>query len=116
MVALDPTKANLDQLERYLTDPSAELQMGAVSGLADVDDPAAAEHLIAALPGLTKGNQALAIDALLRTESRTDALLSLLRSGKLKATDLSDAQRTKLRQLPNESQRNRALRLLDRDQ
>jgi hypothetical protein len=115
MIALDPTKANLAQLVKYLGDANAELQMGAVSGLADVDDSAAADHLIAALPKLTKGNQALALDALLRTESRTDALLALLRSGKLKATDLSDAQRTKLRQLPNESQRSRAVRLLDRD-
>jgi HEAT repeat protein len=115
MIALDPAKANLAQLGKYLTDANAELQMGAVSGLADVDDPAATEHLIAALPRLTKGNQVLALDALLRTESRTDALLALLRSGKLKATDLSDAQRTKLRQLPNESQRSRAVRLLDRD-
>jgi hypothetical protein len=115
MIALDPTKENLAQLAKYLTCADAELQMGAVSGLADVDDPAAVQHLIAALPGLTKGNQALALDALLRTESRTDALLGLLRSGKLKAAELSDAQRTKLRQLSNESQRNRAIRLLDRD-
>ena len=115
MIALDPTKENLGQLAKYLTDANAELQMGAVSGLTDVDDPTAAEHLIAALPKLTKGNQTLALDALLRNEGRTDSLLALLRSGKLKSGDLSDAQRTKLRQLPNESQRNRAARLLERD-
>jgi HEAT repeat protein len=113
MIALDPTKENLAQLAKYLSDGNAELQMGAVSGLADVDDPLATDHLIGALPRLTKGNQALALDALLRTESRTDALLGLLRSGKLKAADLSDGQRTKLRQLPSPSQRNRAIRLLE---
>lgn len=114
MIALDPTEKQLARLAKYLSkDANSELQMGAVSGLADVDDPEATKLLAGALPELTKANQPLAIDALLRNELRIDALLGLLRSGKLKVAALSDAQRKKLRELPNSAQRDRAVRLLD---
>ena len=116
MIALDPTEEHIAQLAKYLPkDSDEELQMGAVSGLSDVESDAATVLLAAALPDLAKGNKTLAIDALLRTEQRTDALLSLLRTGKLKATDLSEAQQRKLRELSNASQRERAIKLLDRD-
>ncbi len=113
MIALDPTQDRLAQLAKYLSDTNAELQMGAVSGLSDVDDPQATEHLAGALPNLTATNQSLAIDALLRSAARTDALLGLLRSGKVKVANLTAEQRTKLRELPNQTQRDRAIRLLE---
>ena len=116
MIALDPTNDHLTQLAKYLAkDADEELQMGAVSGMSDVDSEAAAGFLASALPDLAKGNQSLAIDALLRTESRTSLLLGLLRSGKLKAAALSETQQRKLRELPSASQRERAAKLLERD-
>jgi len=116
MIALDPTNAHISQLGKHLAkDSDEELQMGAVSGLSDVDSEAATGLLASALPDLAKSNQALAIDALLRTEERTNVLLGLLQSGKFKAATLSEAQQKKLRELPNASQRERAIRLLDRD-
>ena len=56
---------------RYLAkDAHAELQMGAVSGTADIDAPEAAARAIDALPHLTAGNRRLAVGALLKTEAR----------------------------------------------
>ncbi|MFO0869926.1 MAG: hypothetical protein U0935_13415 [Pirellulales bacterium] len=56
------------QLARYLArDAHPELQMGAVSGLSDIEAPAAATTLLAALPQLTEPNRRLAIAALCRT-------------------------------------------------
>ncbi len=115
MIALDPTPEQVARLAKYLaTDANAELQMGAVSGLSDVDDPEVAKLLANSFTGLAKENQSLAIDALCRSEARTEALLGLLRSGKLRAAELSAAQQKKLRELPNPAQRERAIRLLDR--
>ncbi len=99
MIALDPQQSQLQQLGRYLTDKNAELQMGAVSGLADVDSPEAARLLAAALPDLTPGNRTLAIDALLRDKVRVKVLLGLLEIGKLSRETLSEAHRQKLLEL-----------------
>jgi hypothetical protein len=97
MIALDAQKPRLLQLAGYLTkDTDAELQMGAVSGLADVNDPKAARLLAAALVDLTPANRTLAIDGLLRSDERITVLRGLLDSGKLAPDSLSAAQRQKL--------------------
>lgn len=96
MIALAPSEKHLAQLARYLKDASAELQMGAVSGLADVDSPQATKLLAAALPDLAPANRKLAIDALLRDGERIKVLRGLLESGRLPRDALSDAQRNKL--------------------
>jgi hypothetical protein len=109
MIALDPTKEQLARLAKYLAkDADPELQMGAVSGLADVDALEATKLLAAALPNLTKENRGLAIDALLRSEARIDALLSLLESGKLAPAAVSESQQKKLSELPPGKLRERA--------
>src|SRR5687768_5500909 len=82
MIALDPAEPQLKQLARYLKDTNAELQLGAVSGLADVEDPQAARLLAAALPDLAPANRTLAIDALLRSEHRLPLLRGLFDTGK----------------------------------
>lgn len=57
------------QLARYLTkDTNKELQMGAVSALADIPSPEAATALRNALPDLAAHNRQLAQDALARKE------------------------------------------------
>jgi hypothetical protein len=114
MIALGPQEPQLKQLAGYLAkETNPELQMGAVSGLGDVDDPQAARLLSAALPELAPDNRILAIDALLRNDARTEVLLGLLESGKLAPATLNEAQRKKLRDLPDGRIRDRALRVLD---
>ena len=63
MLGVEPWAKRGDHLVRYLTHENAELQMGAVSGLADVNAPQATEALVGAIPTLTEGNRKLAIDA-----------------------------------------------------
>jgi hypothetical protein len=92
MIALVPSPKHLAQLARYLKDSNTELQMGAVSGLADVDSPQATKLLAAALPDLAPANRKLAIDALLRNGERIKALRGLVESGQLPREALSDSQ------------------------
>lgn len=75
IVALDAVETAIPHLQRYLgVDVDRELQMGAVSGLADIDAPQIAAILIGSLPDLNARNRPLAIEGLLRSESRRNAL------------------------------------------
>jgi len=91
MVAmLDYSKCE-QQLLRYLPDADqAELQMGAVSGLGDIDAPEAANSLIEALPELTPRNRKLAGETLVRTDARAMSLLQAIEQNNLPA-ELIDA-------------------------
>lgn len=73
-----------------------ELQMAAVSGLADVDSPEATRALIAALPHLGGDNRQLAIEALLRSRQRAEALNEALEGGDAIADLLDGEQLEKL--------------------
>jgi hypothetical protein len=86
--------------------------MGAISGLADVDAPPVAGLLLGGMDHYSPANRKLALDALLRTEARTAALLDALEQSKLKAAQLSDSHAQALRSLKSESLRARALKLL----
>jgi hypothetical protein len=69
-------------LVKYLDkDADDELNMGAVSGLSDIDSPEVADALIAAFADLNADNQRLAADALLRTDERTRAFKAAVESG-----------------------------------
>jgi hypothetical protein len=93
MVALADWAVAEPVLTKYLPKgTNAELQMGAVSGLADVDHPKAADLLAKSLPDLTPANRALAIDGLLRTPERAKMLKGI------KAEWLTDVQRKRLEQ------------------
>jgi hypothetical protein len=64
------------RLAKYLgPDVHAELQMGAVSGLADMPVPEAGRALLAGLRHCTPANRKLALDALLRDPTRVALLL-----------------------------------------
>jgi hypothetical protein len=80
------------QLEKYLADGNAELQMGAVSGLADMDAPAAGEALAACLPQLIEQNRKLAIEALLRTPARRSLLKQAVAEGAISESALRPEQ------------------------
>jgi putative membrane-bound dehydrogenase-like protein len=64
MLGAGPWSKRGEQLVRYLTSSNAELQMGAVSGLLDMAEPAARAALIAQLPKLEDGNRKIAEDGL----------------------------------------------------
>ncbi|MCA9049819.1 MAG: HEAT repeat domain-containing protein, partial [Planctomycetaceae bacterium] len=84
MVALRDHEQAVPHLLRYITeDTPRELQMGAVSGLGDMPSEPAATAMAAALDYLQGRNRQLAIEALLRTDGRTELLQQRLRSGML---------------------------------
>ncbi|MBP85610.1 MAG: dehydrogenase [Planctomycetaceae bacterium] len=91
MIAVAGWKEQGPHLVEYLADGTPdELQMGAVSGLADIQSDEVSKPLIEALPRLSDRNGKLAMDGLLRTEQRSLALLEAVRSGQI-ATGLVDA-------------------------
>lgn len=84
------------QLEKYLTSPDGELQMGAVSGLGDIQADEAVQKLISAFDQLNDTNKQLAIEALLRSESRRALLKQALAEKRFSAAALSAEQTAKL--------------------
>jgi putative membrane-bound dehydrogenase-like protein len=100
-----------DQLKRYLSDANAELQMGAVSGIGDVNAAEATSALIGALPSLKDHNRVLAVDALLRDAGRATALLDAIKAGKIEAKFVNDAQRKRLLENADETVAKRAAEL-----
>jgi len=88
------------QLEKYLDDANAELQMGAVSGLSDIEDASAAKALVAAFPHYNDHNRNLAIEALLRTEPRRILLRQALESGQASRDMLTSEQAKRLQHEP----------------
>jgi HEAT repeat protein len=115
MVALADWKNAEPALTKYLKkDAHPELQMGAVSGLGDVESPKAAELLVNGLADLTQGNRNLGLAALLRTPERANALLDALVAGKAKAEWLTAEHRKQLLESPDDGVRRRAAELLKR--
>lgn len=99
IIALDEWPRCRDQLKKYLAaGVHAELQMGAVSGLSDVDQPDTAPLLVQHLAGFAPRNRDLAVEALLRNESRATALLDALERKQVDITWLKDAHRQRLSQ------------------
>lgn len=112
MIALDQWAAARPQLVKYLAKSAhPELQMGAVSGLADVEGVEATGLLAKALPDLTVKNRSLAVAALLRTPDRIHAFLDAVEKGTAKIEWLTDEQRSSLKKHPDEKVRARSTRL-----
>ena len=85
IVALDDWTRAEPRLARYLAKTAnAELQQGAVSGLVDVEDPAAVALLLKSVPDLTPGNRKFAIGGMLRTPARARALLDAVAAGTIR--------------------------------
>lgn len=97
MVAMGPWDLRGAQLRKYLAPAiHAELQMGAVSGTADVQHPQATAALVEGLGHYTDGNRELALDGLLRTPERCLALLSALERGGVKREQLGQKREQRL--------------------
>lgn len=98
MLALSDWNTTAPLFEKYLVQgANAELQMGAISGLADIDLPQATEKLIAVLAHANAENRKLAIDGLLRTAERKKALLAAIESKTVDPAWLNDIQKQKLK-------------------
>ncbi|MEJ7591548.1 MAG: hypothetical protein WKF77_08360 [Planctomycetaceae bacterium] len=101
------------QLERYLQkDVHVELQMGAISGLSDVQELEVAALLIKGFADFSNENRDLALDALLRTDDRCLSLLNALAEERLPAVLKQHARVTALREHASESVRLLAARIL----
>ncbi len=91
LIPLRGWKASGEQLTKYLAKGTeAELQMGAVSGLVDVDAPEATAALVGALSHLTGTNRELALKGLLRGDDRANALLDAVEKGGVKKDALGE--------------------------
>ena len=115
MLGVEPWVKRGPQLVRYLAvGTNEELQMGAVSGLADVEATEAAAALLHAWPGLAEPNRKLALDALVRRESHALALLEALAAGRIKSEELGPERVNRLLQHEAAAVRQRAAGLLQR--
>jgi hypothetical protein len=100
------------QLLRYLpAGTNEELQMGAVSGLADIDAPQATSALVEALAHLKGRNRDLALDALLRNEPRALALLDMVDKRAVDLASLGEARLKRLEEHESHAVRERAAAL-----
>ncbi|MCC6491582.1 MAG: neutral/alkaline non-lysosomal ceramidase N-terminal domain-containing protein [Pirellulales bacterium] len=100
IVGVDDFDRRGEQLLRYLgSHVHEELQMGAVSALADVDSPQAAAMLIDNYQHLHKENRNLAIEGLLRDARGAVALRDAIDAGKVPPRDLDEQQRSKLQHM-----------------
>lgn len=118
VIGVEPWDRRGAQLFRYLVRGiHPELQMGAISGLSDVQSPpaAVAQALASGLEHYAKPNLELALDALLRDEARASVLLDLLADGRLKADRLGEARVKVLKAHASEAVRTRAGKLLGAD-
>jgi hypothetical protein len=113
MIALDDWEKRGDQLTKYLAKGTHdELQMGAISGLSDVESPEVPAKLLAGMGHYSAGNRALTLEALLRTEERAAVLVEALEKGAVKPAALVEKHVKALRGLKDEKLRARAEKVL----
>ncbi|HUG91421.1 MAG TPA: Rid family hydrolase [Planctomycetaceae bacterium] len=112
MLGVDTWERRGEQLTRYLK-PGVhdELQMGAVSGLADVREPQAVAALLSGIGHYSERNRGLALDGLLRDAARIEALLDAVERGAVRPSDLGEERIRVLRNVEDEPLRARARRL-----
>lgn len=112
MLGVAPWKDYGAQLTKYLgKGVNGELQQGAVSGLSDVDSNEVAKTLIDNFENFTEGNRQFALDALLRTEARSNRLLNAIADGKIKFAVLGPERLKKLKNSSSEKIRQRIAQL-----
>jgi hypothetical protein len=116
MLGVEPWDRRGGQLFRYLLKGvHPELQQGAVSALADVRSPSVGQAILSGLPHYSPENRALALDALLRDDQRTAALLDALEAGRVRRDDLGAERAARLKQHPRDDLRRRAAALLENE-
>jgi hypothetical protein len=108
ILGTQPFESYGPQLTKYLRSESVDLQMGAVSGLGDIEDERATMALLVEIGRYAKVNRELAVDALLRTDERSVALLNALESSSISHDVLNREQIRKLLTHENRKLRDRA--------
>lgn len=113
LVAMAGWEAASPQLIRYL-DPDVhdELQMGAVSGIADIRGPKVDSVLVSHFDAYARYNRHLALEGLMRTDARANTLLDAVEQGVIVADSLGSDRIERLREHPSEPVQRRARRLL----
>jgi hypothetical protein len=97
MLGADSWQNSGQQLVKYLGhDVGHELQMGAVSGLMDMEADQAAAAVITNFPHLHDGNKRLAIEGLLRSPERRRQLQKAIEDGQIPADELKPEERALL--------------------
>ena len=113
IIPLDPTQLHLDQLRKYLSKGvDGELQMGAVSGLGDVDLPVVTTWLKENMMDFNANNRRLAIEALGRNDDRLSGLLDAIDSKRIDKSEISKSVIDGLFASKNPSLRSKAGALL----
>ena len=113
MIAMDDWSLRREQLTRYLKEGVPdELQMGAISGLSDVESDDVVPLLLDCVKYVNDHNRMLALDALLRTPARSEKLLDAIADGRLPASRLSPSQRKTLLESKIPTLQERAVKLL----
>lgn len=113
MVAMQDWEDCRAQLSKYLQPGIPhELQMGAVSGLADIQSRHVAAALLEGMPHYSERNRNLALDALLRTPERAMLLLDAVADGNVSREQLGEKRTQQLRKRPDETVRMRAAAVL----
>jgi len=113
IIPLDPTQLHLDQLRKHLSkDVDGELQMGAVSGLSDVDLPVVTTWFNEKIIDFNATNRRLAIEALGRNDERLSGLLDAIDGKRIDKSELSKSVVDGLLASKNPSLRSRAEALL----
>jgi hypothetical protein len=86
-----------ETLSRFLgANVDAELQMGAVSAVGDMESRTATQALIMAIPQLEEGNRRVAVAALLRTEERRTLLARSILHGAILRDELMPGELAEL--------------------
>jgi hypothetical protein len=99
ILGADSWERHGEQIARYLAaGTDAELQMGAISGLSDVESDDVAPAIIGAFSGFNEENRRLAVAALLRTPERARALSGAIASGAISREALTADELEKLSQ------------------
>ena len=114
IVALRDWSAAKPQLEKYLQKGiHDELQMGAVSGLADVRDAYAAEMLIGAYEYLSAHNRKLALEGMLRDDAKIMLTLQAIEKSQLPGELRKNEQVLKLKEHANAEIKERVKRVIE---
>ncbi len=113
MIGIDSWEKRGEQLQKYLAKGvNDELQMGAVSALGDMCAAQVGPALVAGLSHFSKRNRELALDALLRDDSRIAAMLDAVESGQVSKEQLGEARIATLRKVADLKLRERVAKLL----
>lgn len=113
IIPLDSWEKCGERLKKYLArGVHAELQMGAISGLADVQNSMVPELLLTGIGHYSAANRKLAIAALVRSDERIRALAGAIEQGTISPADISDAELAVLRKVLDPSLRERLRKAL----